>query len=417
MSLLPRVAKWSRDMPDVAVKPEAPAQRRMLRIISGLHAGASRELAEREMILVGSGDDCDIVLADAGVAAHHALISVVDGHFQLRALDAPLQLEGRMLHPGDPVEMDRLQRVGLGEAALAFGLEDDPAWLALAPDDVQPAATRARRYAEPLVRRLPLVAAVAVLSLASLAIFVALVPSAGSAVEPETRLKELAREFQVSGQKIERDVDGKPVLAGMVADATARRNLQEQVAREELDVTLVLTTGEDLAINVGELLRAGQFPARTRYLGRGRVEATGYFNDMDAFRDFVRTDAVIATGVREIVPINLADPEPEDEAPANDEPVRIVAYERGEDPYLLDEHGNEYRVGMTIPGEGVLNSLGRHAMVTTAEGDIKRIEVRPIREDEKAAPGAAEEATNEPGAQTPSRAWATEQARAARHRQ
>ena len=108
-------------------------QRRLLRIVSGLHAGASRELAEREMILVGSGDDCDIVLADAGVATRHALISVVDGQFQLRALDAPLQLEGRLLHPGDPVEMDRLQRVGLGEAALAFGLQDDPAWLALAP--------------------------------------------------------------------------------------------------------------------------------------------------------------------------------------------------------------------------------------------------------------------------------------------
>src|SRR5690606_22456559 len=119
---------WSREMSDEDPTIDAPPRRRLLRIISGLHAGASRELAEREMILVGSGDDCDIVLADAGVAAHHALISVVDGHFQLRALDAPLQLEGRMLHPGDPVEMDSLQRVGLGEAALAFGLEDDPAW-------------------------------------------------------------------------------------------------------------------------------------------------------------------------------------------------------------------------------------------------------------------------------------------------
>lgn len=29
-------------------------QRRLLRIVSGLHAGASRELAEREMILVAA---------------------------------------------------------------------------------------------------------------------------------------------------------------------------------------------------------------------------------------------------------------------------------------------------------------------------------------------------------------------------
>ena len=403
-------------MSDVDPKTEETAERRLLRIVSGLHAGACRELAEREMILVGSGDDCDIVLADNGVAHHHALISVVDGHFQLRALDAPLQLEGRNLHPGDPVEMDRLQRVGLGEAALAFGLEDDPAWLALAPDEEQPAAVRARRFTEPITRRLPLVAAVAVLSLASLAIFVAVVPSAESKIEPEARLQELAREFQVSGRKIEKDVNGKPVLAGMVADAAARRDLQERVAKEELDVTLVLTTGEDLAINVSEVLRAGGFPAkRTRYLGRGRVEATGYFEDPEAFTAFVQTGAVVATGVREIVPINLADVEEEAPAAAAG-PVRIVSYERGEDPYLLDEHGNEYRVGMEIPGEGVLNSLGKHAMVTTPEGDIKRIAIRPIREEEKAE---AEEdvPASDDQTQTRSRAWATEQARAARHRQ
>ena len=403
-------------MSDVDPKTEETAERRLLRIVSGLHAGACRELAEREMILVGSGDDCDIVLADNGVAHHHALISVVDGHFQLRALDAPLQLEGRTLHPGDPVEMDRLQRVGLGEAALAFGLEDDPAWLALAPDEEQPAAVRARRFTEPITRRLPLVAAVAVLSLASLAIFVAVVPSAESKIEPEARLQELAREFQVSGRKIEKDVNGKPVLAGMVADAAVRRDLQERVAKEELDVTLVLTTGEDLAINVSEVLRAGGFPAeRTRYLGRGRVEATGYFEDPEAFTAFVQTGAVVATGVREIVPINLADVEEEAPAAAAG-PVRIVSYERGEDPYLLDEHGNEYRVGMEIPGEGVLNSLGKHAMVTTPEGDIKRIAIRPIREEEKAE---AEEdvPASDDQAQTRSRAWATEQARAARHRQ
>lgn len=403
-------------MSDVDPKTEETAERRLLRIVSGLHAGACRELAEREMILVGSGDDCDIVLADNGVAHHHALISVVDGHFQLRALDAPLQLEGRTLHPGDPVEMDRLQRVGLGEAALAFGLEDDPAWLALAPDEEQPAAVRARRFTEPITRRLPLVAAVAVLSLASLAIFVAVVPSAESKIEPEARLQELAREFQVSGRKIEKDVNGKPVLAGMVADAAARRDLQERVAKEELDVTLVLTTGEDLAINVSEVLRAGGFPAeRTRYLGRGRVEATGYFEDPEAFTAFVQTGAVVATGVREIVPINLANVEEEAPAAAAG-PVRIVSYERGEDPYLLDEHGNEYRVGMEIPGEGVLNSLGKHAMVTTPEGDIKRIAIRPVREEEKAE---AEEdvPASDDQTQTRSRAWATEQARAARHRQ
>lgn len=405
-------------MNDAMSNVDEPEQRRMLRIVSGLHAGASRELAEREMILVGSGDDCDIVLADAGVATRHALISVVDGQFQLRALDAPLQLEGRLLHPGDPVEMDRLQRVGLGEAALAFGLQDDPAWLALAPDGDQPAASRARRLIEPLTRRLPLFAAVAVLGLASLAIIVAVVPEAESRIDPEARLLEIARQYGVSERKIERDVSNQPVLVGMVNDAATRRQIQQQIEEEALPVSLALSIGEDMAINVGELLRSGGFPAKTRYLGRGEVEATGYFEDMQAFEAYVRTPAVLDTGVRLIRPINLAEEVEEAEAPEL-EAVRIVAHHRGDDPHLVDEDGKQYRAGEFIPGEGTLSALGRVAMVATEDGTIKTVEVRPVTAEEKKRRETATAAQENEGTPAParSRAWAAEQARAAGNRQ
>src|SRR3546814_609486 len=119
---------------NVANETAAPAPGNVLRILAGLHAGASRDLAEQEMILVGSGDDCDIVLADQGVARHHALINLVGGMSSLRALDAPLRVDGLPLLPGDPVELRGLQRIELGEAAIAYGLEHDPGWVALLPD-------------------------------------------------------------------------------------------------------------------------------------------------------------------------------------------------------------------------------------------------------------------------------------------
>lgn len=396
-----------------------PTGGRLLRIVAGLHAGASRELAEREMILVGSGDDCDIVLADEGVAAHHALISVVDGSFHLRALDAPLKLEGRVLHPGDPVEMDGLQRVGLGDAALAFGLEDDPAWLGLAPEgDIVP-ASRARGGGIPFTRRLPMIAAIAVLSLASLAIFAAVMPSGEPAVDPEARLKALVRGLPISELEIARDVNGQLVLSGMVHDAASRDRLREQLAGEDLQVSLALRTGEDLALNVAEVLRAGGYPARTRYLGHGNVEVTGRFEDMDAFEAFVRTPAVVGTGVNQVVPVNLADPVP-GEAPAEDQDeVRIVAYERGDDPHVIDEHGRVYRAGDHIPGWGVLAGTGQHAQAIAPDGTLRRIVPQPIRAEEM-APSEAEPQTEQAGApaqETPrSRAYAAEQSRAAAQR-
>ena len=105
----------------------------LMRIISGLHAGASRPLAEQETLLIGSGDDCDVVLADNGVARHHALVALTGDGFTIRALDAPLHVGERPLYPGDPVALQPLQRIGLGEAALAVGKEGDYGWANLAP--------------------------------------------------------------------------------------------------------------------------------------------------------------------------------------------------------------------------------------------------------------------------------------------
>src|SRR3546814_11263231 len=109
---------------NVANETAAPAPGNVLRILAGLHAGASRDLAEQEMILVSSGDDCDIVLADQGVARHHALINLVGGMSSLRALDAPLRVDGLPLLPGDPVELRGLPRIELGEAESASRPEE-----------------------------------------------------------------------------------------------------------------------------------------------------------------------------------------------------------------------------------------------------------------------------------------------------
>ena len=81
---------------------DTPHARDVLRIVDGLHAGANRVLARDEMILVGSGDDCDIVLADDGVANHHALVTLVGGRYMVRALDAPVHVGGTQVDPGDP---------------------------------------------------------------------------------------------------------------------------------------------------------------------------------------------------------------------------------------------------------------------------------------------------------------------------
>ncbi len=387
----------SSDQPEsnVAAETDVAAPASVLRILSGLHAGASRILAEQEMILVGSGDDCDIVLADHGVARHHALINLTGGMSSLRALDAPLRVDGQPLHPGDPVELRGLQRIQLGDAAIAFGAEDDPRWAALLPDGV-PLPGSARPGGGAGMRKLPLLAALAVLSLASLAIFAAVMPQHEKPVDPRAQLKALIGEYEIGEGMLREREDGTLVLSGTVRDASVRDDIQarvQQIRQLGVDATLDLRSGDKIAADVSEVLRTQGLNAKTRYLGNGVVEVSGRFEDVDALGAAAQSRAMNdVPGVKKVYVKNYV---PDDEvkrtartrgAATPAEPTRIVKVVRGEHPHLVAIDGTQYPLGTTVPGLGTLVWFGaQHAQVIDAEGMTHKVVPRPITADELAA--------------------------------
>lgn len=364
----------------------------VLRIVAGLHAGATRPLSRREMVLVGSGDDCDVVLADPGVAPHHALLNIVDGRFHLRALDAPMELPGGTLHPGDPVEVAQVQRVGLGQAAIAFGPADAVEWLTLAPGPGADAPLVRPRPA--FASRMPLIAGVAVLALSALAIVAAMMPTPPPAVDVEHRLRELAREFEVTEVDIRRDVDGRAVLAGTVDDSATRERLESRIASEGLAAGVALRSGQDLAVDVAEVMRTGGYSVRAEYLGDNNVRVTGDLgDDPEALRGFITSRAMVETGVNRVVPVNLRAPAPDAMADAGSlregDKAHIVSIVRGETPHLVDAEGNVYHDGAHVPGWGELVSIGQFAHVIQADGTLVKLTPSP-------APPPAPEPETEP---------------------
>ena len=372
----------------------------VLRIVSGLHVGASRPLSRREMILIGSGDDCDVVLADDGVAAHHALLNVVDGRFHLRALDAPVELPGRTLHPGDPVEVGQVQRIGLGHAAIAFGRADAPEWLLVAPETGLADGIAPPRPRVPLTNRLSMIAGIAVLALAALAIAAAMMPAKAPQVDVEQRLRQLAQAHGVSDPAISRDIDGAAVLSGTVGDRATLARLRAQVEAEALPASVNLRTGEDLAGDVGEVMRAAGFDVRAEYLGDNNVRVTGELGgDETAVRAFIVSRAMRETGVNRIEMVNLDTPVAQagdEAAPADGDKVRIVSIVRGDAAHVVDADGEQYRPGDIVPGWGELVSIGQHAHVLQADGLLVKLVPQPAPPAVAPAQGAEGE---EPGAE------------------
>ena len=369
---------------------DTPHARDVLRIVDGLHAGANRVLARDEMILVGSGDDCDIVLADDGVANHHALVTLVGGRYMVRALDAPVHVGGTQVDPGDPVELSAVQPVRIGEASIAFGAEDDPAWdtfvTVFAPDDEREPVRPA------LVRRLPLIAGVAMLSLASLAIFAAVLPASEQQADPRERLGAVMAEHRVANVEIVDGVDGRPTVTGAVDSRATLERLQAQLAAEKIDAQLQLRTGEHIASDVAEMFRGHGIPVQARYVGNGDVEVVGEFDDGADIERLVRSRAVAdIRGVTRILPRTPqgAVPQADDARAAAPPPAHIVSIVRGNDPHLVDSEGRRFAPGDTVPGKGQLISIGEFAHVLSAGGDLVKVVPGP-------APASAEGAEAAP---------------------
>ena len=400
-------------------KTSMHSQELLLRILKGLHAGASRILATQEMILVGSGEDCDIVLADNGVARHHALINVAGSQVSVRALDAPIKIEGQPLSPGDPVELRPLQRLQIGDSAIAYGGEDEPGWIDILPTLAVGAAPPEKGHLHVPsagIRRLPIVITIAVLSLASLAIFAAVMPSRNKNVDQTAELNAMVQEYHIQDSKVTKLANGNLKLTGIVPNRETRDQIQRRISTAGIHALIELRSGDDIAADVAEVLRAQNLSAKTRYAGNGIVEVTGSFQDMDALRTAAQSRAMRDVSGVEQVMVNNAMPEEaaipkasaqaavQQQAVKNGQPeaiapTRIVAMVKGKsNPHVVALDGTQYALGSEIPGLGKLIGIGEVPQVMAYDGTLQRIKIEPVTAAELAEAADKEVAMQNGGA-------------------
>ena len=81
---------------------EMQESRPLLKIFTGMHRDAQLHLSDGAY-RIGSSDDCDIILKDAGIAANHLVLNCINGHFSV----APEQ--GAVYIDGSPVTVEQVQ--------------------------------------------------------------------------------------------------------------------------------------------------------------------------------------------------------------------------------------------------------------------------------------------------------------------
>jgi hypothetical protein len=102
-----------------------------LKIVGGLHKDAELFLAPDIQYSLGSSDECDIILADAGVEQKHLSFQISQGKIRLDKTDAPLYVDGTSVDTASSV-LTSFQIVGIGGAHLAIGPANE-IWPAIHP--------------------------------------------------------------------------------------------------------------------------------------------------------------------------------------------------------------------------------------------------------------------------------------------
>jgi len=348
----------------------------VLRFVRGLHAGAERRCAEHEVILIGSGNDCDLILSDTGVAPHHCLVSVIGPNFSIRPLDATVQIRSRTIEQGDAVVFDAFTPIRIGEAAFAVGDAKSDRWprIATATDGAASAnaATttdfqrRRRRYAAAGIG-FGLVGAVA-LALASTSLRAPPPPDPGA---QRTALENTLHETGLGEVKIAEDGRGGFLLRGQAPDAARVDFLKRSLASRGIAADVDIRSGADIAQDVREILRLSDIDAASVYRGPGEVEIRGHFGDSSALNAVLASRAIKdIDGLNKVSVLNLDRPREEPKKKPGDEKA-IVSAVGGKDPYVITADGSRYFAGAELPCGGKLVSIDDgQLMVDNGSGTV-----------------------------------------------
>ncbi len=312
------------------VTVEAPMVR--LSITSGLHRGASMELTAQEY-LIGSGEDCDIVLRDREMAPHHCQLAREWFGFAMR------DLRGEKPRPIAPQTVN--YQAGEIEAVYDIGgvlltLRQPPA----RRETIAEAGARGRSpsWALPAIAVVALV--LTAVALANRDVKQRQLPVAARIVAGNQALT--AQGF--GSTRFRQDVRGEIEIAGLVGDIAERQRLREWLGRANYgDAHVTVQVVSELVEQIQHTLAPEKLQIGL-HDGRLRIEGT---TPQPAVKDRIHALAEDLKGTIGVDDrVTYVDAHAAAVLPL---PVRLRGVKVGNPSYFSTDRGARYFVGGVLP--------------------------------------------------------------------
>jgi hypothetical protein len=301
-----------------------------LKVTAGVHKGAVIRLDTADMLVIGASDDCDVILADAGVRSHHCVLKRQDDKFFLRTIEGALNVNGHDQDPGATIFVPARVPVIIGSAAFEIVATASPVDASPEVNGDEHLLTKAapsRSLVSRMFRRRPLgvIAAVAAIIATVFAV--------------------RAISLGISGQSAQ----GAAGEATVAAAVTSR-------------------SGASIAHDVAEVLRLSGITCEAQYNGDGAVTVSGHLGDPQALEAIVKSRAIREiVGLKRVLAINIDHPGGSMRGTTVDG-TRIVSVVASADPYVVTADGSRYYIGASLPQGGRLAGVKEGEVLVERDG-------------------------------------------------
>jgi type III secretion protein D len=269
----------------------------LLRVVDGMHRGAQVPLEESGLTIIGSADDCDLILMDSGVAPRHAAITVHERDITIRAIDGKIDLDGRAVSPGEVATSAIGTALAIGAATIVIGGDTAEA-AQREPQEQAPVreSVPEQRTGESQVKseeavdgssqtplrsirsktsvRVLIASCVVAVSLA--AVFAVSSNMSPRAMSPQKRAAQLLKDLELEGEvQVSSPERGVVQLTGTAPNQGAYSALVRGLAANDVRPVLRVAIGDRLAAGVKDVFRVNGFGVDTRYAQGGIVIVDG----------------------------------------------------------------------------------------------------------------------------------------------
>ncbi len=356
------------------------APKRVLRILSGLHAGAHRLLPPGEYVL-GSGAGCDIILRDDDVAERHLLLVLGEvTAYAKRLADVPWHCGGKEVKASRRLLSER-DVISFGPVQISLQFDDAasanvmPQHAAAQPQRGAPAAARSPAARAHRLGRLPLLSISVLVAVAGALLFA--FQAALSGVSERSHSQQLRAEAQrligmmnLPDLTVQTDGRGTLVLSGHVASAQDAQRLRSQsLLYSNGTPVMKFQIATELVQHAREYL---DDPGLTvQYVGKGRLLVSGHSTRAETQ---ARKTQLIADlrGVVQIDVIASMMDSPQPEPGALELPVKVVGiYDYfGGNAYFRADDGTHYQEGSLLKNGAEVVSISSSQVTFRQDGKI-----------------------------------------------